>query len=186
MPLPPLAPNNTARYIISYTANGHDHDVSFRYDDAGAPLAPPVLFLAEISVILIAAQGLMPTDWSLNTARYIPSGSTVSITTGLPPVLPTGAATVVPGQAPGFMTWVGRSAGGRQARMFLLGAALDPSSGAAFLQDYRVLGSESVAIQNVRDALDISSVVAIDNQLPNWYNYANIGFNAYWQKALRP
>ena len=182
----PLPKNNTAIYQVDYQANGRGHTVSFRYDDGGVPTAPDIAFLAGVTVILNAAANYMPTNLSYIEARYIPSGASVSIPAGLPLLLSAGIRSPNVGEAPAFLSVVGRSVGGRQARFFMLGQSFSPAEEGTYTSDYRITSSEDAGVAALVSALDISGVLAIDNDAPLWKVYMNLGYNAYWQKAVRP
>lgn len=181
----PLPVNNTARYIVTYNANGHQHDTTFRYDDGGDNVPPPAGLLLGLNTLFGACGWAMPTDWELVSGKYIPSGSTISITTGLPADAVVGLGAPSGAASPGYFDFVGRSVGGRQARFFMLGCSVGPRSDVPAQQDYRILEGEDARVGIIRAALDVLPVVAIDGLEPNWYGYMNVGYNAYWQKAVR-
>lgn len=181
----PLPPNNTARYLVNYRANGKEHTVQFRYGDGGVPGAPDLAFIGSVSAFLSAALPLLPSDFSVLTAFYIPSGGTVAFSTTPPTIVGTGAASVSDSEAPAYLTMVGRSDGGRRVRITLLGLGVSPAQEEGVYGDYRVTSSESTTVAALRTALDGSAVIGIDGDDVNWYGYANLGYNRHWQDEMR-
>lgn len=181
----PLPVNNTARYRIHYFCNLEPHVVTFRYDDGGVAAPPSTGFLAGLTVVLNAAALFMAADLAYISAEYIPSGGNISIPTGLPLLLTGGTGTPTLALTPAFISAGGRSVGGRQAKFFMLGASYTPATSGGASSDYRVSAAESANVAALISALDLSGVVAIDNDLPLWKSYINLGYNAYWQKAVR-
>lgn len=185
MPLPPLADNNSARYFIHYTANFKQHTMQFRYDDGGVAAPPSLGFLGQLTVILNAAAAFIASDLTYNSAEYVPSGSNISIPTGLPLLLVGGTGTPTASLVPAFIGVTGRTVGGRQARFFMLGASYNPVNTGGTAGNYRVQAAENVNVAGLVAALDASDVVAIDNLTPLWKSYLNLGYNSYWQKKDR-
>jgi hypothetical protein len=181
----PLPVNNTARYKIHYFCNLEPHTVTFRYDDGGTPAPPSVGFLLGLTTVLNAAALFLASDLAYLSAEYVPSGGTVSVPTGLPLLLTGGTGTPAQAKTPSFIGATGRSVGGRQAKFFMLGASYTPEGSGGVASDYRVTSGESATVTALIAALDLSGVVAIDNDLPLWKSYINLGYNAYWQKAVR-
>jgi len=180
-----LPVNSTARYFVDYQANSRPHTVSFRYDDGGVPGAPDVAFKAGLTVLLNACAAWMPTDLAYIEARYVPSGQTVSIPDGLPLLLTAGLQVPVRGEAPAFLGLAGRTPGGRQARVFLLGAGFSAAEQVEVAEDYRVTASENLIAAAIVTAADQTAIVGIDGTLPLWKGYVNLGYNSYWQRAVR-
>jgi len=80
-----------------------------------------------------------------------------------------------------FVSFIGRSSGGRRVRLYVFGFI-------TVSHDFRFVAGE---VTQVDDAIDVlqaagSTLVAIDDIQPIWKNYANAGYNAHWQKAVRP
>lgn len=184
MPLPPLVPANTCRLYVDYKANGREHTVQFRYGGIEGAGPPPTAFLAGVSDFLNACEAFMPTDWQSLGARYSEVGSNVSL-----PITPLsfgpGVIGVWAGEAPAFVSFVGRSSGGRRTRVTLLGAGLAPGDEGGVTSDYRATVAESGAIATARTQLIAAGVQAVDGLPVTWYAYANLGYNAYWQRAVR-
>lgn len=80
-----------------------------------------------------------------------------------------------------FITFVGRSVGGRRARMTFFG--YDGTVPA----DFRLTVADLGMIGVVSGLLNAQAFMflAADALRPTWYSYANFGYNAYWQRNNR-
>lgn len=192
MALPPLPANNTARYWVDYTANGRAHSAMFRYLEPTPGSEPSVPFRARVASFLSDMTAWLPAGFAVTGARFSPKLSTVSLP-ATPPAAPSATGVANAAEAPAFASWVGRSPQGRKFRLFLIGvsqAATDLGAGI----DYRVLTSEgtvpSATVANLEGWCALGGtdgLYAIDGVVGcNIYNYVNLGFNAYWQREMRP
>lgn len=180
----PLPVNATGRYWVDYLANGREHSVMFRYDGSELDGAPTTAFIAEVSDFLQAMEALMPLDWAILGARASAPGTTISLPVTAPAAV-TGTWTVQAAEAPAFLTFVGRTSGGRRSRVTLLGTGVSPAGEGASYVDYRVLASELTTVATAIAQLEEGSFVGIDGLPITWYPYANSGYNAYWQREMR-
>lgn len=80
-----------------------------------------------------------------------------------------------------FLDFVGRSSFGRRCRFPIFGVI------AAVPDDFRFTTADQTEIaQAVVKMNQFPNVpVSIDDVKPVWYGYANVGVNAYWQRAHR-
>lgn len=183
--MPPLPENNTAVYFVDYHANGKDHTVQFRYDAAepGPPSTSP--FIARVATVFADLGSYLPTDFAILGARYRASGSVLSFPAPVPS--PTVTPTIAPqvGNAPSFISFVGRSVGGRRCRLSFTGIGVGPDSTEGALNDYRASTSELVTVATLVANLNGADFRAIDGLAVTWYPYANFGYNAYWQRQTR-
>lgn len=180
----PLPPNTTGRYWVDYLANGREHTVMFRFPAPGVDGDVPPAFVAAVSDFLQSMEPFMPTDWQLLGARVSAPGSSVSLP-GPAPAAVTGAANPQPNEAPGYITFVGRSATGRRVRVSLLGAGVTPAGEAGTYNDYRATAAENAQVATAIAQLDEVASVGIDGADVTWYTYVNLGYNAYWQRKVR-
>lgn len=186
MPLAPLSPSNTPRYFVDYRANGREHTVMFRYATPvnGPPPATP--FIARVAAVIDDLKTWLPTDFTVLGARYAVAGSDVTLPATAPaPVGPfTGALNQ--GEAPAFLTMVGRSSSGRKWRLSILGISVSPAEGGSTATDYRMTAAENTVAATVISNVDgWTDIVAIDGEQITLHPYLNLGYNAHWQKALR-
>lgn len=178
----PLPYNNTGIAFVDYTANARAHTVQFRYGGEGGP---PGGLSGAIANILAAAMPFMPTDFAVLGARYQSAGTNFSVPWAVSFGTLTGTGVAKPGEAPAFVSFVGRSALGRRARVYFLGASISAADEGGSAADYRQTTAESANVTNVRNAIIAAGLVAIDSQGVTWYPYANIGYHAYWQRRMR-
>jgi len=171
-----LPPSNTERYRVNYTVGGRQHSFEVRTNLVSpSGLGTNVTaFLTPLSTIL----NLLTVD----NVTYAAGGSNIFniVTTGIEgDSFGSGAGT---GSAiPNFINFIGRSAGGRRVRLAVYGLKSDA-------QDYRFAPGESISIDDAIDALKApaNAFLSIDDVKPVWYDYANAGVNAYWQRNIRP
>lgn len=181
----PLPPNSTARYVVKYRANGLEHTTQFRYLDAPGGSPPDAAFLDDVQTFFVQLQGYFPTDFAYLSAEYVPTGSNVSSPTSVPGVNPVGAATPNIAERPGYIDFVGRSEGGRRARITILGVGVTPVGEGGAANDYRITASEAIAINNALNTLTNAGVVGIDGEPVVWKPYVNAGYNVYYQRKAR-
>lgn len=179
----PLPPESTARTYISYQANGHPHVASFRHAGAGAPSED---FLEGLDDIMIAMNPFMPDDWAFLGASYSADGSNIRLPLTFTPTAFAGAQSVLPGAAPAYFDVVGRSSAGRRWRSFWLGTTYNPTLVSGTAGDYRITTAELATVSTLVSAYITSDIIAIDGNPITYKPYVDIGFNAHWQKAVRP
>lgn len=178
----PLPANNTHRLFIDYVANGREHTAQFRYE--GTPV-PTSEFLESIDDTLITFNPLMPNDWSFVAWSYVPEGGNFSIPIAGSPTTFAGAITANPATAPGFLSFIGRSDGGRRCRLYMLGCGIFAGSPGTGSSDYRISPGENTAVDAARAAVAALGLRAIDGTDVNWKPYVNVGYNGHWQRKVR-
>lgn len=180
----PLPVNQTGRYWVDYIANGREHSVMFRYPGDELDGAPTTAFIAAVSDFLQAMEPFMPTDWTITGARASAPGTAISLPVDEPAAV-TGVVVTNPGEGPSFITFVGRTSGGRRSRLTLLGAGTSPAQEQSNYVDYRLTAAENSTFATARAQLVEIGLVGIDELPVTWYTYANMGYNAYWQRQMR-
>jgi hypothetical protein len=118
---------------------------------------------------------------TVNTVRFAAAGSNVSnpVTTGFEGTsYGSGAGTV--DSVPAFVNFIGRSSGGRRVRLAVFGYKNAFST-------FRLHSTEDTHIADCITDLNglANGALAIDGIKPTWYPYANVGFSAYWIRAVR-
>jgi len=171
----PLPPNNTARFKVFYTTIGHQHTLEIR---SGASPGAVGVIVDQFFTALSAISFLKTID----EVQFAASGSNVfnAVTSGIEGnTYGVGAGSIT--DVPVYIDFVGRSSGGRRVRLASFGHG---SVGV----DYRYLAGESIPVDAAVSVLQSAggSLLAIDGLTPIWKAYANGGYNAYWQRAIRP
>jgi hypothetical protein len=172
----PLPPTTTKRWFLDYSVGGVDHTLMMR-SSANVTAAEAVTaisgFLAQLAPVLyeITVTGFRVAELNSNVTN---------------PVVWTGNATYGSGAAPensipNFISFIGRSAGGRRARVFVFGFKLNYPS------NYRFEAGENADVDDARAQLDAyaNRWLTIDTLDAVWNAYANTGVNAYWQRQIR-
>jgi hypothetical protein len=134
----------------------------------------------QMNNVLVALEGQL-FALTINQVRWAALGNVFSfpVTTGIEG-LTYGGTEQEPDNIPRFLDFVGRTQGGRRARMAIFGF-----KGALSL--YRVTVAEVAAIGTALGNLQggANSWLGIDGLKPVWHPYVNVGFNAYWQRKVR-
>lgn len=175
----PLPDNNTLRVRIRYTSGGVEHSMITRphgvTDASVAAVATNALtallapLMANEDAIVGADCYLAGEDFSTPMTVDTPSGSAGSVT----PNDQSNAA---------FASWVGRSTGGRRAKLELFTQAAY-----SFNATRVAIGVISTVWADVYDYLstDANAPAAIDGEDTLWKAYVNFKRSAYWQAKLR-
>lgn len=177
----PLPENNTARTFTDYTVQGRQHTLLCRWD----PAAGIETARFHIGEFLTALAPIMDNGWAITGARVSGQGSAFTVPTP-PPVLGAAPAggTLPLVNAPQFTSFIGRGLlTGRRVRVFVYGLIITVDS------DYRLAGTLPAPIANAIAALEVAAddgvfcTIGLDRA--NWYDYANQGFNSYWEREAR-
>lgn len=172
----PIPPSNTTRWKVTYSTANAEHSVLCRstgaltsagfstFFDAFLTALEPRLYEIAIVSLQVAAAGLNV----FNTVTWSGAASYGS-----------GAEAAV--FAPRQMCFLGRTSGGRRARMFLFGmSGTSPDN-------YRIYSADDTAISDAYDVLNTNPgvFVGIDGLATVKYNYVDVNFNSYWERAVR-
>jgi hypothetical protein len=170
----PLAPSNTARFRFHYSAVTLQHTFQIR---SGASPAAVGTFVGALHTALgntLFLHTITSVDWA-------PAGSDIfnPVVTGIEGTS-YGSGAGSDFNEPWALTFVGRTAGGRRARISLFG--FTTLSG-----NYRVAPGE---MANVDAAIAVlqgagSNCLGIDGLVPVWRTYANVSVNDHWVKEGR-
>jgi len=171
----PLPPSNTARYKVHYTNAGESHTLNFRSHDSPSAIG------LNVDDIMTAISGLLyPT--TIDLVEFAAQGSNIfnSVTSGIEGNT-YGSGVAVPSSPAAYINFIGRSSDGRRVRLAFFGAKI-------IGVDFRFAPGEDGAIDNAIASLSAPAnhFVTIGDIEPVWKLYANGGYNAYWQKQIRP
>lgn len=179
----PLPDNNTGVIFVHYTAQGHTHTTQVRYPEAANPGADVIEDLDQLLTLL---GPVMPTDFTFISWEWRAAGTNFTVPLAGTPTELSGVLTPVASYAPAYFNFIGRSSGGRRVRLGIMGAGWAPiPSTLSYAEDYRVDGSENADMQAIIDWLNQANFRAIDGLTVTWKPYVNVGYNAYWQRAVR-
>lgn len=176
----PLPYNNTGIVEVTYNAGPARHVLQIR-QRTGATQAAVVNaarnFCDSIS-------DFVPIGLSFESATYQAPGATFSLPIPWEAIPGSGGA-FVPAEnveRPLYVTFQGRSSGGRRVRIFVFTTQITPNEG-----DYRFEPGELPAFSSGLTTLNnfTADIGAIDGLPVTWYTFANFGYNAYWQRASR-
>ncbi len=173
----PLAPNNTAQLFFDYQQGSFEHTLMMRPSPSStlegvAAIVDDVL--TALATVIVAT--------TIVRVRLQQAGANFSTPVDLSVVgLTYGSGTNPSNVVPTFMTFVGRSTGGRRTKLTIFG--ID----GALPADWRWTRGESTVVAGALGVLEAgaSQYVAIDNAAITWYAYANTGYNAYWIRNVR-
>lgn len=173
----PESPDNTIRLWVKKTGVTGEHETLFRF----MPGTTQVEGAAAAAAVLLAADGLVYTGDSWTSARWADAGSNISLPIAWTPIPGANGTTRDPQNDPFFLTFVGRSTAGRRVRWTI--------QGAVFMDDdnYRVNAGDNAGVADTIEAIrdnapPITSIEATEILV---YSYANVGFNAYFQRQAR-
>jgi len=178
--LSPINPNNTARLYLDYVAATKRHTLVIRYTTGIIAAAAADIWRQ----VLLANEAAFGSNVEFDGARVSELGS--NVTNPLPWDIVEFVGTAVPTvDAPRFVSLVGRDPQGYRVRYYFYGVNFDTLEPA----DYRLTGEELPvwdAFQtDFLDAMTETSAVTIAGNLPVMKNYANVGYNAYYQRKAR-
>lgn len=173
----PIDTKNTATWYLNYTSGLQEHALCFRSKDAASEAS--VLAFCDALVAILRIQ-MYAVDNIANVERRA-KGSPYRFIVKTYGLAGQGAGSIGAGEQTQFYSWTGRSTGGRDVRMtFFTGIA--PADA-----NFRVpLGANSFVDAVLGTLADYEDVLcAIDGLGVIWNPYANVGFNAYWQREAR-
>jgi hypothetical protein len=174
----PLSPYNTQRYLVHQVTNGGSHTTLFRANSASTPAT----VIAAINSFLTQLKGSMLTTWSAVGLDYAPAFNPVTTPQTFTAIVGTNSTGATDHtKDPIFITFLGRTSGGRRARLSFFGSAFVPD------QNYRIDPGQAANLTTCIGILngDTSGLSAIDGSKPLWKLYVDAGFNAYQQRRAR-
>jgi predicted amino acid dehydrogenase len=172
----PLPVNSTARLWVKKSGISGEHETMFRFI-AGTTQSEAV---TGVHIICEEMASFLWEDDAFISARWAADGSNLSFPVAWDVIPGENPGTPDEAQYPGFVSWVGRGADGREVRWTLNGVPFTADD------NYRIFASESITVEAVRFALETELTIAnIGSFHPVVYNYVNLGYNAYFQRKAR-
>lgn len=176
MALPPLPENNTARYFVDYEGPYGKHSAQFRANHGGDPAS----VIPTIQGLINAIKPAIFADTTFNGLRFADVGSNISNPLTWAPIQGTAVGTLAPEFYPRFFAFWGRGPDGRETKLTFYGGNIGVSA------DYRMTGGENSTVAAGVLYLNTQSVFqTISGSRPIWKQYANTGYNAYFQRKRR-
>jgi hypothetical protein len=181
-----FAPNFTARFRVKYTSLGKTHTQIWRLSSAvddPTGIADKVgLYYEDLSPVLFA-------DLTIVSADFAPADSDIFLPAPTP-VFGGGDVAVIGSVATDAalsLSFVGRSTLGGKARMFQYGTTFRNAVITAVGVDWKVTSAENASISAAIVRLNETSpaIVANDDSVATWYEYANIKYNDRWVRRMR-
>lgn len=175
--MPALPEETYPRLFIDYEGPMGQHTLQFR-QSAGDSSAVAATKAAEF---INTVKGIVYNGVTFNAARWAVAGSNVSNPIAWTPIAGTAAGTQAAAAFPIFVSWIGRTTGGRRVRLFLYGTNINPDS------DFRLGIGDATWVSASVSRLNSSPypIYGIDGLPPVWKSYVNVGYNAYFQRKRR-
>jgi len=173
----PLPPNSTGRLYVDYTVCGEEHTAIVRFATGSSADEA----LADFNDLTTEASPLL-FESTVNNVRF--SAALSNVSNPLPGTWPTGwgsgAGTHI--QTANMLSFRSRSLDGRKGGIILFGCKFTESGG-----DARINSAESADVEACLAVLANAegTFVTINQFQPSWYQYANIGQDAYWRNRIR-
>lgn len=173
----PLPDNNTQRTFIDYSGPTGEHTVQLRFDST-ADFSALVSYTNTIATLVADA---LWDQMDVTGLRYAGLGQNFSIPLGFTPLPGQVAVSVAEANFPRFVSFVGRSAGGRRVRFYLWGVHFNTPS------NYRFPLGVAAELDALHTALsvDTADLCAIDSLPFTLKNYINVGYNSYYERKRR-
>lgn len=172
----PIPPSNTVRYKLNYATANAEHSMLCRTTGSVTPAGFSSFmdsFLTSLSASLyeISIISLQVAAASLNVFNTVTWGGDPSYGSGAEPAV----------FAPRQICFLGRTSGGRRARMFLFGYKGDTPG------TYRIYSADQADIAAAYVVLNANAgaFIGIDGLATVKYNYVDINFNSYWERKVR-
>lgn len=177
MPLPPLPPNNTITAWLGYTSVGFRHEMQFRCPSGTSTSS----IIGVANALAGNLKSRMRTTDSFLDLKYRAAGSIVSLPLAFTAQSGTSGASVENDDSTKFFAVSGRSNGGYRVKMTFF--CPTPSDAIGYRQG-RTAGNEADSFLTTVEAFT-ASICAVDGLPVVWHQYANFGYNAYWQRQMR-
>lgn len=175
---------NTSRTRLEYNACGFKHSFNVRHGLATSYGMDDIQD-GLVDGFLAALGTLLPSDFGFTKNEWTKFGEVISI----PQPLPSTAALTLGGtasrsRAGNFLSFQGKSSLGSRCSLTVYGIQLVAEDGEV-TENFRIEGSEMAAVANAVSLLNNTPFTGIDLGTLTWYNYANFGINAHYQRKLR-
>lgn len=174
-----LPSNSTAVVYLDYSVDGENHTLQMRRNETASN--DDVMAVMDAFLLAISTQ---VDQITIIGARARDAGGIVTYPLTWPGDPAYGSGTGFHYQSANYADFVGRSIGGRRARVAVFGWKVQAD---VTNEDYRLTATENASVAAALAVLEAGSgtPVAIDGDPVNWQQYANLGVNAYWRNHIR-
>jgi hypothetical protein len=183
------APNFTLRYRFRYSVRGLVHKMLWRGKADGNAGDLPAL-ITKVGLFLDAIGPALWDDFTVLSAEYsLPDADIFLPADG--PSFDGGAIAVAGSKTADRIvqtSWVGRSAIGHRAVMYMYGVSFQPGVDTGTLSgDFRVLAAESAQVGESIEVLNDGApdIYANDGVAVTWSSYVNTKYNDHWLRKAR-
>jgi hypothetical protein len=174
----PLPENNTDRYQVRYALSSSEHVLTVR--TTSGVTATEINDWLDTWFLAVSPYSYL---FTVTSIRFGLAGSTVTLPYASGLVGTSYGADAVPTEAFGwFLSVTGRGSTGRDVKLTHFGYRV------GFANGYRVTpGESSTFVTAIVNAAQGNPNIArtIDEHIPVWNSYVNVGVNAYWQRESR-
>lgn len=181
-----FAPNYTARLRVKYSQGGKSHSQTWR---VASSVTDPAGLVSKVELYYADIEGILYDDFTITGADWALADSDVFLPV-TPPASPSGAIGIAgfkPTDAAAYIGFVGRSTLGGKARIFQYGTNYGSNIRTGAFDDWRVTSAEAAVISDavVRLNETAPALVANDDAVVVWYEYANVKYNDRWVRRMR-
>lgn len=172
----PLPYNSTDILKVEYDTTVGVHQLQFRRHAS----VDKATFITTARSFCSALASRINTSGGFTSATYQAAGSNVSLPESWTLIAGTNGTAPNAIQRPEFVSFLGRTAGGRRVRLAFFDMYLPAES------DWRLELGDVSALNSARTVLTTGSwIAAVDGMSPIWYPYFNIAYSAYWTRKSR-
>lgn len=193
MPLPIVAPNNTARLFVDYITGAQpssaEHTLMCRYDQSRLTASDAADGIGRLLMAIGAAN--LRAGWKVLRLRNASQGNDFSVPVTMPSAITSFVGTANINYNARLETveetFQGRSAStGRRVDVSLYRAMADCDASFRVLASGSGVGSMVTAIVGRLNAdVFAGHWLAVDGSGPVWSSYMNQNYNSYWERRLR-
>lgn len=172
----PLPTDNTQRFFLDYSTTNLSHTLMVRTTSTTSAAAFST-FMDAFLTALAPELSLITIDGA--RVAQVNTNVSIPITWSGDPSYGTGSESAV--FRPRSLCFLGRTANGRRARMYVFGGDYTSPN------DFRINRVDNANIDAAIDVLEVNPqfFAGIDGLASVKYSYVDVNFNSYWERAVR-
>lgn len=181
------APNFTARYKLTYSSEGDQHQCVTRWPSANTQIANVAAAITFWTFFFNDTEDLRHTSFTVLGAEYAAADSNTFLPVDAPTEVAAGTIATASGPTTAIIhtNWAGRSALGAKMRFMMFGLRWNLADSTTYL-DFRVSQAEDVTVAVVAGRLLAAGMVGPDDEaLAQVYNRVSIKPNDAWVRIRR-